>query len=88
MTRNVSRGGKIWVCIFLDKPATVRPTEICMGSGKGSPEYWVAVIKPGRILYEMNGVAENIARMPISITAHCNCRTTKAEKSKYGVETI
>ncbi|MBA0876051.1 hypothetical protein Goshw_004685 [Gossypium schwendimanii] len=58
MTRNVRRGGKIWVRIFPDKPVTVRPTETRMGSGKGSPEYWVAVVKPGRILYEMSRVAE------------------------------
>nr|YP_009250938.1 ribosomal protein L16 [Geranium incanum]AMY95949.1 ribosomal protein L16 [Geranium incanum] len=67
MTRNVRRGGKIWVRIFPDKPVTVRSTETRMGSGKGSPEYWVAVVKPGRILYEMGGVAENIARKAISI---------------------
>jgi len=65
----VLRGGKIWVRRFPDKPVTVRPTETRMGSGKGSPEYWVAVVKPGRILYEMSGVAENIARRAISIAA-------------------
>nr|YP_010550416.1 ribosomal protein L16 [Styrophyton caudatum]YP_010551286.1 ribosomal protein L16 [Allomorphia arborescens]YP_010551666.1 ribosomal protein L16 [Allomorphia inaequata]UTM94953.1 ribosomal protein L16 [Allomorphia sp. 828]UTM92561.1 ribosomal protein L16 [Styrophyton caudatum]UTM93621.1 ribosomal protein L16 [Allomorphia arborescens]UTM94001.1 ribosomal protein L16 [Allomorphia inaequata] len=69
MTRNVRRGGKIWVCIFPDKPVTLRPTETRMGSGKGSPEYWVAVVKPGRILYEMGEVGENIARKAISIAA-------------------
>nr|UDY69669.1 50S ribosomal protein L16 [Pseudogalium paradoxum] len=69
MTRNVRRGGKIWVRIFPDKPVTVRPAETRMGSGKGSPEYWVAVVKPGRILYEMTGVTENIARRAISIAA-------------------
>ncbi|KAK8491097.1 hypothetical protein V6N11_063130 [Hibiscus sabdariffa] len=69
MTRNVRRDGKIWVRIFPDKPVTVRPTETRMGSGKGSPEYWVAVVKPGRILYEMSGVAENIARKAILIVA-------------------
>ncbi|KAK5771389.1 hypothetical protein PVK06_047591 [Gossypium arboreum] len=69
VTRNVRCGGKIWVRIFPDKPVTVRTTETRMGSGKGSPEYWVAVIKPGRILYEMSGVAENIARKAISIVA-------------------
>ncbi|PRQ49134.1 putative ribosomal protein L16 [Rosa chinensis] len=67
MTRNACRGGKIWVRIFPDKLVTVRPTETCMGSGKGSPEYWVAIVKPGRILYEMSGVAENIARRAISV---------------------
>ena len=69
MTRNVRRGGKIWVRIFPDKPVTVRPAETRMGSGKGSPEYWVAVVKPGKILYEMGGVPENIARKAISIEA-------------------
>nr|YP_009556455.1 50S ribosomal protein L16 [Weigela japonica]QBC70870.1 50S ribosomal protein L16 [Weigela japonica] len=69
MTRNARRGGKIWVRIFPDKPVTVRTAETRMGSGKGSPEYWVAVVKPGRILYEMGGVTENIARKAISIAA-------------------
>nr|QXO89457.1 ribosomal protein L16 [Caesalpinia pulcherrima] len=69
MSRNARRGGKIWVRIFPDKPVTVRPTETRMGSGKGSPEYWVAVVKPGRILYEMSGVTENIARKAIAIAA-------------------
>nr|YP_009319850.1 ribosomal protein L16 [Chaetogastra longifolia]APA18924.1 ribosomal protein L16 [Chaetogastra longifolia] len=69
MTRNVRRGGKIWVCLFPDKPITLRPTETRMGSGKGSPEYWVAVVKPGRILYEMGEIGENIARKAISIAA-------------------
>nr|WRW10948.1 ribosomal protein L16 [Gleadovia mupinensis] len=69
MTRNVRRGGKIWVRIFPDKPVTVRPAETRMGSGKGSPEYWVAVVKPGRILYEMGGVTETLARRAIFIAA-------------------
>ncbi|KAF1895986.1 hypothetical protein Lal_00046742 [Lupinus albus] len=69
MSRNVRWGGQIWVHIFPDKPITVRLTETRMGSGKGSPEYWVAVVKTGRILYEMGGVAENIARKAISIAA-------------------
>ncbi|KAM0070875.1 50S ribosomal protein L16 [Helianthus debilis subsp. tardiflorus] len=69
MTRNARRGGKIWVRIFPDKPVIVRPAETRMGSGKGSPKYWVAVVKPGRILYEMGGVTENIARRAISIAA-------------------
>nr|CUR05110.1 rpl16 [Acacia obtecta] len=69
MSRNARRGGKIWVRIFPDKPVTVRPTETRMGSGKGSPEYWVAVVKPGRIVYEMGGVTENIARKAIAIAA-------------------
>nr|QXV93329.1 50S ribosomal protein L16 [Anthoshorea henryana] len=69
MTRNVRRGGKLWIRVFPDKPVTVRTAETRMGSGKGSPQYWVAVIKPGRILYEMDGVAENLARRAISIAA-------------------
>ncbi|KAF8376863.1 hypothetical protein HHK36_031459 (chloroplast) [Tetracentron sinense] len=69
MTRYARRGGKIWVRIFPDKPVTVRPTETRMGSGKGSPEYWVSVVKPGRILYEMGGVSEIVAREAIEIAA-------------------
>ncbi|KAJ6288005.1 hypothetical protein OIU77_028032 [Salix suchowensis] len=61
MTRNVRRGGKIWVRIFPDKPVTLRPSETRMGSGKGSPEYWVAVVKPGRMIYEMGGTHLNVA---------------------------
>ena len=62
MTRYVRRGGKIWIRIFPDKPVTMRPAETRMGSGKGSPEYWVAVVKPGRIMFEIAGVSEEIAR--------------------------
>ena len=62
MTRSVKRGGKIWIRIFPDKPATKKPAETRMGKGKGNPEYWVAVVKPGRILYEMEGLTEEIAR--------------------------
>nr|YP_010039841.1 50S ribosomal protein L16 [Primulina ophiopogoides]QOY46307.1 50S ribosomal protein L16 [Primulina ophiopogoides] len=69
MTRNARRGGKIWVRIFPDKPITLRPAETRMGSGKGSPEYWVAVVKSGRILYEIGGVTENIAKRAILTAA-------------------
>nr|ANS54327.1 large ribosomal protein 16 [Cynomorium coccineum]ANS54329.1 large ribosomal protein 16 [Cynomorium coccineum] len=69
MIRNMRRGGKIWVCIFPDKPVTARQVETRMGSGKGSPKYWVAVIKPGKILYEMSGITENIALKAISVAA-------------------
>jgi large subunit ribosomal protein L16 len=62
MTRYIRRGGKIWIRIFPDKPVTMRPAETRMGSGKGAPEYWVAVVKPGRILFEISGVTEEIAR--------------------------
>ena len=62
MTRYVKRGGKIWIRIFPDKPVTMRPAETRMGSGKGNPEFWVAVVKPGRILFEVDGVSEQIAK--------------------------
>lgn len=62
LTRHVKRGGKVWIRIFPDKPITKKPAETRMGKGKGSPEYWVAVVKPGRIMYEMSGVPEEIAR--------------------------
>jgi large subunit ribosomal protein L16 len=64
------RGGKIWVRIFPDKPITMRPAKTRMGSGKGSPKYWVSVIRPGRILYEMGGVSETIARVASRIDAY------------------
>ncbi len=62
MTRYIRRGGKIWIRVFPDKPVTMRPAETRMGSGKGAPEFWVAVVKPGRILFEIAGVSEEIAR--------------------------
>lgn len=62
MTRYIRRGGKIWIRIFPDKPVTMRPAETRMGSGKGSPEFWVAVVKPGRVLFEISGVTEETAR--------------------------
>ena len=62
MTRHVKRGGKVWIRIFPDKPVTVKPAETRMGSGKGNPEFWVAVVKPGRILFELGGVTETLAR--------------------------
>ncbi len=70
MTRHVKRGGKIWLRIFPDKPITKKPAETRMGKGKGSPEYWVAVIKPGRILYEMEGVALPVAKEAFRLAAH------------------
>ncbi|MGK7927677.1 MAG: 50S ribosomal protein L16 [Spirulina sp.] len=69
MTRYIRRGGKIWIRVFPDKPVTMRPAETRMGSGKGSPEYWVAVVKPGRIMFEMSGVAEEIAREAMRLAA-------------------
>ena len=70
MTRYVKRGGNIWIKVFPDKPITEKPAETRMGSGKGSPEYWVAVVKPGRILFEMGGVSEEDAREAMRLAAH------------------
>nr|YP_010588862.1 ribosomal protein L16 [Isoetes nigritiana]YP_010588932.1 ribosomal protein L16 [Isoetes welwitschii]YP_010589002.1 ribosomal protein L16 [Isoetes schweinfurthii]YP_010589072.1 ribosomal protein L16 [Isoetes cubana]YP_010589142.1 ribosomal protein L16 [Isoetes pallida]WAB47621.1 ribosomal protein L16 [Isoetes nigritiana]WAB47691.1 ribosomal protein L16 [Isoetes welwitschii]WAB47761.1 ribosomal protein L16 [Isoetes schweinfurthii]WAB47831.1 ribosomal protein L16 [Isoetes cubana]WAB47901.1 len=70
ITRYARRGGKIWIRIFPDKPITVRPAETRMGSGKGSPEFWVSVVKPGRILYEMGGVPEAIATAALKMAAY------------------
>jgi large subunit ribosomal protein L16 len=70
MTRHVKRGGKIWIRIFPNKPITKKPLETRMGKGKGNPEEWVAVIKPARILYEMEGVPEDIAREAMRLAAH------------------
>jgi len=70
ITRHVRRGGKIWIRVFPDKPVTKKPAETRMGSGKGSVEYWVAVVKPGRILYEMEGVDEALAREALRLAAH------------------
>lgn len=70
LIRHVKRGGKLWIRIFPDKPITKKPAETRMGKGKGAPEYWVAVIKPGRILYEMEGVAESTAREAFRLAAH------------------
>ena len=70
MTRYVKRGGKVWIKIFPDKPITEKPAETRMGSGKGSPEYWVAVVKPGRIMFEMDGVTEEQAREAMRLASH------------------
>ncbi|MGC8916166.1 MAG: 50S ribosomal protein L16 [Thermoanaerobaculum sp.] len=70
MTRYVKRGGKIWIRIFPDKPVTKKPLETRMGKGKGAPEEWVAVVKPARILYEMEGVSEEVAREAMRLAAH------------------
>ena len=70
MTRYVKRGGQVWIKIFPDKPITEKPAETRMGSGKGSPEYWVAVVKPGRVLFEMDGVSEEVAREAMRLASH------------------
>ena len=69
MTRYVKRGGKIWIRVFPDKPVTKKPAEVRMGSGKGAPDHWVAVVKPGRVLYEIEGVAEDVAREAMRLAA-------------------
>ena len=70
MTRYIRRGGQVWIKIFPDKPITEKPAETRMGSGKGSPEYWVAVVKPGRIMFEMDGVSEEIAKEAMRLAGH------------------
>ena len=70
MTRYIKRGGKVWIKIFPDKPITEKPAETRMGSGKGSPEYWVAVVKPGRIMFEIAGVNEEVAREALRLAIH------------------
>jgi large subunit ribosomal protein L16 len=70
MTRYVRRGGKIWIRIFPDKPITMRPAETRMGAGKGTPEYWVAVVKPGRVLFEMGGVSKEVALEALRLASH------------------
>lgn len=70
MTRYIKRGGKVWIKIFPDKPVTAKPAETRMGSGKGSPEYWVAVVKPGRVLFEMGGVNPTVAREAMRLAGH------------------
>lgn len=70
MTRYIKRGGKVWIRIFPDKPITKKPAETRMGKGKGSPEYWVAVVKPGRIMFELSGVPEEVAKEAMRLAAH------------------
>ncbi|MFZ5634521.1 MAG: 50S ribosomal protein L16 [Bacillota bacterium] len=81
MTRYIKRGGKVWIRIFPDKPITQKPAETRMGSGKGAPEYWVAVVKPGRILFELAGVTEEVAREAMRLASHKLPVKTKFVKS-------
>ena len=69
LTRHIKRGGKIWICIFPDKPVTVKPAETRMGKGKGAPDHWVAVVKPGRILFELEGVNPQLAKEALTLAA-------------------
>ena len=83
MTRYIRRGGQVWIKIFPDKPITEKPAETRMGSGKGSPEYWVAVVKPGRVMFEMDGVSEEIAREAMRLAMHklpIKCKFVKKEQ--------
>ena len=83
MTRYTKRGGKVWIKIFPDKPITEKPAETRMGSGKGSPEYWVAVVKPGRVMFEMDGVTEDIAIEAMRLAMHklpIKCRFVTKEQ--------
>ena len=77
MTRYIKRGGKVWIKIFPDKPVTAKPAETRMGSGKGTLEYWVAVVKPGRVMFEISGVAEDVAKEALRLATHklpCKCK--------------
>ena len=90
MTRCIKRGGQVWIKIFPDKPITEKPAETRMGSGKGSPEYWVAVVKPGRVMFEMDGVAEEVAREAMRLASHklpVKCKFVKKEVVAETTET-
>ena len=82
MTRYIKRGGQVWIKIFPDKPVTEKPAETRMGSGKGSPEYWVAVVKPGRVLFEIGGIEESVAREALRLAAGKLPLTTKIVKKE------
>ena len=89
MTRYTKRGGQVWIKIFPDKPVTQKPAETRMGSGKGSPEYWVAVVKPGRVLFEIAGVSEEAAREALRLASHklpCKTKIVKKEETEIGGE--
>ena len=86
MTRRTKRGGQVWIKIFPDKPITAKPAETRMGSGKGAPEYWVSVVKPGRVLFEMAGIPEETAREALRLAAHKLPITTKFIKKEVAAE--
>ena len=84
MTRYIKRGGQVWIKIFPDKPITKKPAEVRMGKGKGSPEYWVAVVKPGRVMFEIAGVPEELAREAMRLAMHklpIKCKFISKEKT-------
>ena len=87
MTRYIKRGGKVWIKIFPDKPVTAKPAETRMGSGKGTLEYWVAVVKPGRVLFEISGVSEEVAREALRLATHklpCKSKIVSREDLEGG----
>ena len=89
MTRYTKRGGQVWIKIFPDKPVTAKPAETRMGSGKGSPEYWVAVVKPGRVMFEIGGVSEEVAREALRLASHklpCKTKIIAREDNENGGE--
>jgi large subunit ribosomal protein L16 len=87
MTRYTKRGGKVWIKIFPDKPVTQQPAETRMGKGKGSPEYWVAVVKPGRVMFEIGGVSEEVAREALRLASHkLPIKTKIVKKAEEEVE--
>ena len=88
MTRYIKRGGRVWIKIFPDKPVTTRPIGIRMGSGKGNVEYWVAVVKPGRVMFELAGVPEEVAREALRLATHklpCKCKVVSNADLEGGV---
>ncbi|KLU59710.1 50S ribosomal protein L16 [Peptococcaceae bacterium CEB3] len=87
MTRYIKRGGQVWIKIFPDKPITAKPAETRMGSGKGAPEYWVAVVKPGRVMFELAGIPEEVAREALRLAAHklpIKCQIVRHEELEGG----
>ena len=87
MTRYIKRGGKVWIKIFPDKPVTARPAETRMGKGKGALDYWVAVVKPGRVMFEISGVSEEVAREALRLATHklpCKCKIVSREDLEGG----
>ena len=83
LTRYIKRGGKVWIKIFPDQPVTAKPAEVRMGSGKGAPDYWVAIVKPGRVMFEVSGVPEETAREALRLAMHklpCKCKIVKREE--------
>ena len=91
MTRHTKRGGQVWIKIFPDKSVTAKPAETRMGSGKGAPEYWVSVVKPGRVLFEIGGISEEIAREALRLASHklpVKTKFVKREEAKIGGEEL